>query len=197
MVEDRRITRSETLERVGARLVRARFRDRESWKDARHYLGFPTLHPGTWKLYGVDRHGRVWRDHAGKLMKLNAGPVSLIASPDLVRRTGPGVERLWDVEGDSDLIATVDKGMLAVIATTGGATCLRGHERHQTWLLGLDPREVCVVRDRDDAGRRGLAMASRWWLDQGVPVRPVELPEWLGEGADLRDAMFGLRGKAS
>ena len=83
--------------------------------------------------------------------------------------------------------------MLGVIATTGGASALTAHDRHRDWLRALEPREVVVVRDLDDAGRKGAARVSAWWRALGVRVVVLELPAELGEGGDLRDFLRGRR----
>lgn len=177
LVNDGRLLRDDTLAALGAQLVRA-------WGS--EWLGFPTWGGEGWKLWGLDGDGRMRRDPRGRMQRKNAGDVSMIASPTIVKGEGE-VLRLWDVEGESDLIAAVDAGMPHVVAGTGGAASLKGHEKNRERLLALKPAEMVVVRDRDAAGREGAGKAAAWWLAQGVPVRVVELPTELGDGGDVRD----------
>jgi DNA primase len=93
------------------------------------------------------------------------------------------------VEGESDAIACIDQGMLAVIAATGGAANLAGHERHRDWLTALKPVDVAVFGDLDGPG--AVERRAAWWLAQGVPARVVALPEVLGPGGDVRDYLLG------
>lgn len=197
LAADGRISSPSTPDRMGMRCVRARFSDDDgAWRRWSEYVGVPTLTDGTWKLWGVHADGRVWRNDAGRLVRLNAGGVSLAVSPDLLEGRC-GVSRLWDLEGESDLVAAVDHGMTGAISTTGGAGTLQGHHRHEVTLLALAPEEVAIVRDLDDAGSDGAEKASAWWLERSVPVRVVGLPESLGKGGDVRDFLMGrTRGRA-
>jgi hypothetical protein len=144
-----------------------------------------------WKLWGCDSNGNFRFDDRGGLDRRNVGPVSILASPAIEDGGSDSIERLFDVEGESDFLAAVESGLRNVIATTGGANALTGHERHRDWLLRLDPEEVAVIRDLDDAGRVGAEKAAEWWLGHGVSVRVVGLPEALGEKGDLRDYLNG------
>jgi hypothetical protein len=178
----------ETLESLGARRLSVRWSgDGGSWGPWREGVGFPTL-AGGWKVWGLDAEGRCDLDDHRKFRRRNVGEVSIVPSPepgaeDAVR----AVERLWDVEGESDLLAALQAGLEHVVSSTGGATSLAGHERHEEVLLGLHPREVVVVRDLDAAGRNGGEKVAAWWLKRGVSVRVLALPEHLGDGGDLRD----------
>jgi len=152
------------------------------------WLAIPAL-SGSRKLWAIDASGKPRLEDA-KLIRWNAGSVSLVVSPAL-RGGALAVERLWDVEGESDLFACVDAGLAHVVTSMGGASSLVAHDRHGEWLRGLRPREVCVVRDLDDAGRDGAEKADAWWRSQGVSTRIVTLPADLGEHGDLRDYLNG------
>ena len=180
LIESRRITCSATLERAGVHLVRA-------W--GREWLALPTVARG-FKLWGFNRNGRARLDANGKLERRNAGPVSLFVSSDL-RKREQQVLRLYDVEGESDALACIDQGMVSVIATTGGAGTLAGHDRHREWLMDHKPEEVAVVRDLDRVGEKGADAAAQWWQRQGIAVRVVRLPSELGEHGDVRDFLLG------
>lgn|GEM_PF-3456641 len=191
---NQRLRDQRTLERIGACLVAATLREPENGSELarrREYLAFPTLTPDTWKLWAVDRTGAPRLDAKG-LIRRNVGTGSLVVSPALRDRGPlPSIGRLWDVEGESDLLAAVDSGLNYVVSGTGGAGSLAGHEAHGEWLRALRPAEVCVVGDLDDPGRDGAEKRAAWWLAQGVPVRVVELPAELGERGDLRDYLNG------
>jgi hypothetical protein len=177
----KRVTDDATLNRVGAKLVR--------WAGA-EWLALPNL-AGGWKCWGLDRSGRPRLDEGGKLARRNAGPVSLLVSPDLRSRNGAPLARLFDVEGESDALACVDQGMRAIVASTGGAGTLKGHEQHAEWLDSLEPAEVVVVGDLDAPGRDGANRRADWWRSRGVAVRVPSLPETLGPGGDVRDFLLG------
>jgi hypothetical protein len=188
----RRLKNDDTLRRVGAKLVRARFRRDEAspWGPREEWLGFPTISPDSWKLWALNRNGVVRLD-AGKLIRRNAGPVSLILSPAL-REAAPGsVPVLLDVEGESDFIAAIEAGFAFAIASTGGAGALSAHVANAGWLRGLLITEVIAWGDRDEAGRRGAQKRAEWWRELGVAVRVPALPEALGPGGDLRDYLNG------
>ena len=123
---------------------------------------------GAWGLNG---DGALRVDDVGKLERKNAGPISLMVSPELRGHDPREIIRLWDVEGESDLVACLDAGMVHVISGTGGASCLKGHDSCENWLLSLRPEEVAVVGDLDDAGQKGAEKRAQWWLNRGVPVR--------------------------
>ncbi len=178
----RRLRDGTTLDRVGAKLV--------SWQ-GQEWLAFPTIADGVWKCWALDRNGRPRFDEKGKWVRKNTGPVSLVISPALRERNGSAIPRLFDVEGESDLLAAVEAGLPYVVTGSGGASALAGHEAHREWLGGLHAGEVVVVRDLDKAGRDGVEKVAAWWLAQGVPVRVLDLPEALGAGGDLRDYLNG------
>jgi hypothetical protein len=181
LVRARRISRRETLERVGARLVRY---------SGAEWLGLPTV-ASTWKLLALDAVGRPRLDDRGRITRLNIGRVGIVAPLDLRGRTAGELKRLYDVEGESDLLALLDVGAFAAISTTGGATSLAGHDADREFLLSLRPSEVVVVRDLDEAGRNGARSALAWWQQAGVRVRALELPADLGDGGDVRDFLCG------
>lgn len=184
LAPSRRVRDGRTLERMGARLVRA-------W--GVEWLGIPTLADGGWKLWALSADGRPRLDEHGRLVRRNVGVGSLVVSPAL-RERGPlaAIGRLWDVEGESDLLAGIDAGLSYVVSgTTGTGGATKGHEANAGWLRGLEPAEVAVIGDLDDAGRGGAEKRAAWWLAQGVAVRVVELPDELGEKGDLRDYLNG------
>jgi hypothetical protein len=181
----RRLRDADTLERIGAKLVR--------WNGA-EWLGFPTLEGG-WKLWALNHNGIPRLDGKKKLIRRNIGAASFVVSPALLKSNRGGALRLWDVEGESDLLAALDAGIPHAIASTGGASSLAAHKRHQDSLLALKVEEVVVVRDLDRAGRTGAQKAAQWWLEQGVAVRVPELPEELGDSGDLRDYLNGRPAK--
>lgn len=160
------------------------------------WLAFP-LFGGGWKAWGVDADGRIRRDERG-LVRRNLGPVSIALSPELrtPRDAAPTVDRLFDLEGESDLLAAVIAGLRYVVASSGGAGSLAGHERAKSFLRELAPREVAVIGDLDDAGRAGAEKRARWWQALGFPVRSVSLPEVLGPKGDVRDFLLGKPGSA-
>jgi hypothetical protein len=178
----RRILKETTLEAVGGKLVRAL---------GQLWLGLPARN-GTWKLWAIDDQGKPRLDDYGKLIRRNTGPASLIVSPAL-RANGsiPQVQRVLDLEGESDLLSALDARVEYALTGTAGATSLKGHEAHADWLQELAPAEAIVVRDRDESGCKGAQAAAAWWLARGVPVRVVELPEALGKAGDLRDYLNG------
>jgi hypothetical protein len=192
---DGRVSNPDTLDRVGARLVRVRWRATDgTWGAWWEWLGLPAL-GDSWKLWAIDRNGNPRLDDRGSYTRRNFGPVSLLLSPDLHGATA-APSRIYDVEGESDYLAAVDAGLVGIVASTGGAASLAGHERHRAQLLALAPAEVVVVRDLDDAGRAGAAKAAAWWQAAGVPVRVLELPAELGEGGDVRDFLARCGGPA-
>jgi hypothetical protein len=190
LVRSRRICKASDLEAAGARLVRA-------W--AKAWLGFRTV-AGSWKLWALDNKGHPRLDEGLRLIRCNVGPVSLVCSPSVREAfaTDGTIARLYDVEGESDLMASLGTGLEYVIASTGGAGTLDAHERHREQLAALKLDEVVIVRDLDDAGRKGAQKAATWWHALGVKVRMPTLPEALGDGGDLRDFLLGrpaLNGK--
>lgn len=87
----RRLRYDETLVRIGVKLVR--------WH-GEEWLGFPTIAAGSWKLWGLNGNGEPRIDDAGKLIRRNVGPVSIIVSP-APRESAPGsVPKVLDVEGE-------------------------------------------------------------------------------------------------
>jgi putative DNA primase/helicase len=185
LIRSRRITRAETLERVAARFLRC-------W--GAEWLGIPKL-SGSWKLLAIDASGRPRLDDEGKLRRKNSGPVSIVAPRELRHRNGAPIARLYDVEGESDLLAILDAGASAAVSATGGVGTLAGHEQARDWLLALEPHEVVVTRDLDDVGRKGASKAAEWWRRAGVRVRVLALPEALGDGGDVRDYLLGRPAK--
>lgn len=180
LIGSRRIKQRETLERVGARLVRYR---------GAEWLGLPTI-ASTWKLIAVDGLGRSRLDAKGKLARVNIGHVSIIASRELRKVNGAGVRRLFDVEGESDLLALLDAGAPAAISSSAPASNA-AHENARAWLEALHVHEVVVVRDLDDVGRKSATAAAKWWGGLGATVRVLELPSELGEKGDVRDFLLG------
>jgi len=146
--------------------------------------------PIAWKRRGLrlalDATGRARRDEAGRLIRRNAGEVSLF----VVRSSAPA-ERLYDVEGESDALACIDAGATDVFASTGGASTLKGHERWVDALLASPPKEVVVVGDLGGAGSKGAGARAKWWRNHGVSVRVLKLPTDLGPGGDVRDYLMG------
>jgi hypothetical protein len=188
----RRLQNGDTLRRIGAKLVRARFRRDEAspWGPWEEWLGFPTISPDSWKLWALNRNGVVRLD-AGKLIRRNAGPVSLILSPAL-REAAPGsVPVVHDTEGESDFLAALKAGFAFVLTTTGGAGSLGAHVVNAEWLRALLITEVIAWGDLDEAGRHGAEKRAEWWRELGVSVRVPMLPEALGHGGDLRDYLNG------
>ena len=189
MSASKRLRAGNTLDDLGVRRLRVRWRrDDGEWGAWDEWLGFGTIGAG-WKCWSVNEDGQPRFGTKGKLLRRNAGAVSLILSPDLRQRSR--VERLWDVEGESDLVAAIEAGALHVVTGTGGAGALGGHDRHRGELVALKPDEVVVVGDLDEAGRKGAEKRAAWWRSNGIAVRVVELPDQLGEGGDLRDYFNG------
>ncbi len=188
----RRLRDGATLDRIGAKTLRVRWpEDDGGWQSWTVWVGLPTLVEGGFKLWALNKNGIPRLDDRGKLIQRNVGPVSFFLSPAAHQRNGGTIQRLFDVEGESDAIACIDSGVPHVVASSGGAGSLAAHERHREFLLALEPDEVVVIRDLDDAGRAGAAKVAEWWLAQGITVRIVELPEELGDKGDLRDFLNG------
>jgi hypothetical protein len=184
LVRTRRVVSAGDLTSIGAVSVRV-------WDD--EWIGVPTL-AGGWKLWAVDESGRPRLDN-GKLVRRNVGPASLVTSPAVraaMTERRAIAHRLWDVEGESDLLSLVacNAEALAITATVGAGS-LAGHDRHRDALEALAPADVIVVRDRDHAGTEGARKAVAWWRALGVRVRVIKLPNELGDGGDLRDFLLG------
>lgn len=179
-IKSRRVTRPETLRDVGAKCVR--------WSNL-DWLGIPAV--GGWKLWAVDSKGKPRLDDRGRVQKRNIGPASIHLSPQLATVKSGEVLRIHDVEGESDLLAAVEAGLVHVVSGTTGAAATKGHEAHREVLVALRPAEVIVWADQDDAGKKGAQTRGEWWLSQGVPVRLPALPAEVGEGGDLRDFLLG------
>jgi hypothetical protein len=197
LTKSSRLRGGATLNRLGAKLVRARFRkdDASSWGPWWEWIGFPTVSRDSWKLWALNRNG-VARLDRGKLIRRNVGPVSLILSPELRDAAAGSVPVVQDVEGESDFLAAIEAGLSYVLTTTGGATSLGAHEANAEWLRALGIAEATVWGDRDEAGQRGAQKRAEWWLELGVSVRVPALPESLGQGGDLRDYLNGRAGVA-
>lgn len=200
LTNSRRILEAANLAAVGARLVGV-------W--GIEWLGFPTLDPGSWRVWGLDANGLPrfderrcdptscavpGCDHAPtrKFKKRTVCRASIMVSPAVreALEAGRPIEgRLYDVEGESDMLACVAAGIEFVIASTGGAGSLAAHELHREQLASPD---VIVVRDLDRAGRESNEKAAAWWHMSGAMlVRILELPAVLGEKGDLRDYLLG------
>jgi hypothetical protein len=175
----RRVLRHETLGALG--IVRVRCY-------GRNWLAIPAL-GDSWKLWGLDEAGKARRAEDGKLERKNVG-AGIVRSPAL-RADPPAVQRLFDVEGESDLIAAVEAGLPHVICSTTGAKSTSCYDDHRDTLVELRPVEVVVVGDLDDPGRAGAKERAAWWRAAGFAVRILELPEQLGHGGDLRDYLNG------
>ena len=180
LIRSCRLCNAAGLELLGAKLIAA-------WGE--EWIGFPTL-AGGWKLWAVDSEGRPQLED-GKLKKRNVGSGSLIASSRLREARRERISRLFDVEGESDLLAAMEAGLAHVITSTVGAESLAGHDRHERFLADLNAEEVVIVRDLDQAGLAGAEKAASWWRARRVPVRILVLPDALGEKGDLRDYLNG------
>jgi hypothetical protein len=102
LMSSRRLRHGKTLTRIGAKLVR--------WC-GREWLGFPTIVEGSWKLWALDSDGCSRLEGSGSLIRRNVGEVSLVVSPALHEHSGAQILRLYDVEGESDLLAAVEAGI--------------------------------------------------------------------------------------
>jgi hypothetical protein len=190
LVAQRRITIAATARELGAK--RVRYKGHED-------LGIPTL-AGGWKLLAIQPDGEASLDRRKKLQKWNIGPASIHVSPSLGSAGAGDVLRLHDLAGESDLMAAVDSGLVHVMCGTTGEGSVAGHHAHRDWLLELQPAEVIVWGDLDDAGKKGAQKRAEWWSSQGAPVRVPVLPAELGPKGDVRDFLLGApagRGKAA
>lgn len=187
LIRGKRLRDPRTLAALGARHLRVTWPERrpDTW------LGFPLLRPDCWRVWGISGSGYVRPDTKGRLGRLSVGPVSIIASPELRGEQRHPVARLWDVAGESDLLAAVEVALPHVIASTAGEGSLKAHNDHADWLRALAPAEVAVVRDLDATGERGAQLAAQWWRRAGFTVRIVPLPAELGLKGDLRDFLNG------
>jgi len=188
LIRDRRLIDARSLAGLGVQRVRVTFRSGHT--DV--CFGFQSIGGQSWKLWNISAHGEIRRGAFGWCgsWRLNAGPSDLIVSPQL--RTNPPTNRwVWDVAGESDLLAAVEHGLECVLTETTGEKSLSAHMLRERWLLELEPLQVIVVRDLDEDGKKGAQRARKWWLERGVAVRVLELPESLGKGGDLRDFLMG------
>lgn len=167
----------DTLARLGARALELRVRRSGepwgSWESG--WFGLPTV-GGGWKALQLQANG------SATLGRVNVGSASLVLYVE-----GERPERLYDVEGESDLIAAVDAGLTAVVTGTCGARSIAGHRRHTGVLIETAPSEVVVVMDRDADGARGEELRTHFWTELGFRVVVIHLPESLGPKGDLRD----------
>jgi len=183
-----RLKHAATLDAVGAKLVHW---DGDKSVGTR-WLGIQTL-AGSYKLWALDSEDRIVVRADGTLTRRNAGPVSVLLSPALRDRNGAQIERLYDVEGESDFLAMIEAGFSHVLCGTGGAGTLKGHETHAEALRAIfASAEVVVIGDLDDAGKAGAEKRAACWLGLGIPVRVPTLPAELGEKGDVRDFLRGL-----
>ena len=88
------------------------------------------------------------------------------------------------VEGEWDLLAAYEAGIENVVTTSGGAGCFN-FEMAET----LGGKNVSIVFDLDEAGRKGSIKAAELLNEAGCTVRLVELPPELGPKGDVRDLL--------
>lgn len=151
----------------------------------REWIGFQT-DGGSWKLWAIDSEGQEQQEK-GKLKRRNVGPASIMTTPGLRSE----LPRLYDVEGESDLLAAHEAGLPAV-CSTGGGSSTAGHDNARAVLSGLHIGEVIVVGDLDETGRSGAQKRAAWWSHLGIGVvRILSLPDELGPNGDVRDFLNG------
>jgi hypothetical protein len=188
--DDGRIRSERTIEHFGIRRVEARYWKPQTgrWGPWFECVGIPCVDPRFYKLWCLDRRG-----HVVPGMKLNAGAVDLIVSPEVRRAATKGepIDTLLDCEGESDLLAAYELGGCTyVLTTTGGARAISAHRRYPDALRRLSIGEVWVVRDLNPAGAAGQEVAAAWWRELGVRTRILRLPGPPDSGLDLRDYLL-------
>ncbi len=162
-----------TMRQVGAKRVRSM---------GAEWLGIPAVGEDCWTLLAIAFDGSTRMGENGKLTRRTIGRASLHIPEDTERGTC-----LVDVEGITDLLSALDKEFDQVITTNVGASGRAAYQNCREQLIALEPKEILIVRDLDEAGRRGRDVAQQFWHSLGVPVRQVNLPESLGPKGDLRD----------
>ncbi len=106
------------------------------------------------------------RPSHGKKFALRGSKNGLFIPSGLER----GLERLYIAEGESDAAALLDLGVHAV----GRAGCTQGAKLLGQLVSRLQPRQVVIVADADDAGRDGAGRLAR---EQCVLVRDLRVIE--------------------
>lgn len=124
----------------------------------------------------------------------------LIGRYAVERLAMPGmVERVWKVEGISDLMAAqslLPEGSRDVIVTNSN-----GARQDPGWMANVlaSATEVVIVHDADEPGQAGAKLWAKRCAEAGVRVRNVLLPydvvpdhgkdlrDWLGEGNQWSD----------
>ncbi len=148
-------SKSSTLKSVGAKLVGCY---------GKEWLGLPAINEGSWKLLAINGDGKVRREAAGggrrRLARRNVGPASFIVPTTVTS----GCDLLYDVEGETDLLRALDAGIVTVICATTGATSAAPYKNAAEHLARLQPNEVAIIRDRDEAGDDGRKVAEAAWL---------------------------------
>ena len=124
-----------------------------------------------------------YRDRDGRKLSLRGGREGLFLPRDL----GPSIDQLLLPEGGTDTAAALALGFTAV----GRPSCTGGVRHVVDLVRRFGVRDVVVVADRDEPGRRGAASIAAVLRAYVPTVRIIEPPS----GArDLRDAVRrGLR----
>jgi|GEM_PF-3123099 len=89
---------------------------------------------------------------------------------------------VWIVEGEWDLFAAFEAGLVSVVTSTNGAGSFS--EKMANRLAG---KEVRIVFDNDSAGRGGAEKAAALLKNQGCKIKILDLSAYVEEAGDLRD----------
>ena len=85
--------------------------------------------------------------------------------------------QIWLVEGESDLLCALSKGVNATTQTAGAGTW---RERFSPSFAG---RDVIIAYDADGTGHKGAMQAAKSIAEHAKSVRVLVWPKWMG-GAD-------------
>lgn len=91
------------------------------------------------------------------------------------------------VEGEWDLFAAFENGILNVVTGTNGAETFT-----DSMAKMLSGKSVSIVYDNDKAGRIGARKAQKFLKLQGCKTRIVHLPSEVKEAGDIRDYLTSL-----
>lgn len=129
---------------------------------------------------GRKEYRPVWHDAGAKLWRIAdpPEPLPLYRLPELLASSG----RVYVAEGEKCVEALAQPGLTATTSAHGA------NAPHKSEWSPLSGRDVVVLPDADEAGRRYAADVARilYGLNPPATVRIVELPG-LAEGQDVAD----------